>query len=87
MKHIIVILLIILIAYFCFQSYYEGFTPYGPYQIGNNAYQNAGGSAPAGVNALPGAQQMVQNATVASVDPVPSGNPQNVLAEYKQQPL
>ena len=85
MKRIIVILLIILVLYFAFQTY-EGFSPYGPYQIGNNKYQNAGGNAPAGVNALPGQEQMQQNATAASVDSVKPGNPQNVWAEYKQQP-
>ena len=84
MKHIIVILLIVLLCVLCYQSYREGFTPYGPYEI--NAFKGGNGSAPPGVNALPGRQQEVQNATAASVDSVKSGNPQNVWPEYKRQP-
>ena len=64
----------------------EGFTPYGPYQIGNNQFQNGLGNAPPGVNALPGAIQYEQNAGAASVDRVKPGNPQNVWDDYKIQP-
>jgi len=63
----------------------EGFTPYGPYQIGRE-YQNGLGSAPAGVNALPGKLQYEQNAGAPSVDRVKPGNSQNTYPEYKQQP-
>ena len=84
MKRIIVIFLIILVLYFAFQTY-EGFSPYGPYQLGSTL-QNAGGNTPPGVNALPGFEEMQQNASAASVDPVPSGNPQNVWPQYKEQP-
>jgi len=86
MKHIVVIFLIILIGYVCFRSYYEGFTPYGPYHIGDIQYQNAGGNAPAGVNAIPGNDQMKFNKYASHVNPVPSGNPQNVFASLKRQP-
>jgi len=87
MKQIILILLGIALVYFCCMQFSEGFsTPYGPYQIGNNAYQNGLGNAPAGVNAVAGQPQYEQNAGVPSVNPVPPGNPQNVWAEYKRQP-
>ena len=85
MKHIILILLIVLIATLLFQSS-EGFTPYGPYQIGNNQYQNAHGNAPPGVHAMNGKDELRDNAYAASVDPVQPGNPQNVWPEYKKQP-
>ena len=86
MKHIAVIFLIVLIGYLYFRSYYEGFTPYGPYHIGDNQYQNAGGSAPARVNAISGSDQMKFNKHAQHVNPVPSGNPQNVYASLKRQP-
>jgi hypothetical protein len=86
MKQIIIILLIVVLGYFLFMRYSEGFTPYGPYQIGNNQYQHGLGDAPAGVNATGGAEQQEENAHAASVDPVQPGNPQNVWADYKMQP-
>ena len=85
MKHIIVILLIVLVVILCCKSYYEGFTPYGPYSI--NAFKDGNGVAPPGVNALPGKEQMVENATsqhVASFEPNNCITP--FAAEYKQQP-
>jgi hypothetical protein len=84
MKHIIVILLIVLVIVLCCQSYYEGFTPYGPYVI--NEFKGGNFITPPGVNANPGEEQMVQNATAASVASAPSGNPQNLWPEYKRQP-
>jgi hypothetical protein len=83
---ILILLIIVLVCFFCMR-FSEGFTPYGPYQIGNNEYQYGLGNAPAGVNALPGELQYGQNAGVPSVNPVPPGNPQNVWAEYKKQPM
>ena len=85
MKHIIVILLIVLVVILCCKSYYEGFTPYGLYNI--NAFKGGNGVAPPGVNALPGKEQMVENATsqhVASFEPNNCITP--FAAEYKQQP-
>jgi len=82
---LIIGLLIILIVLFCLTNVSEGFSPYGPYMI--NEFKGGNGSAPAGVNALPGLQQFQQNANASSVDPVHPGNPQNVYPEYKQQPF
>jgi hypothetical protein len=85
MKHIIVILLIILVVVLYCQSYYEGFTtPYGPYDI--NEFKGGNGSAPPGVNALPGKQQMTQNATSAHVASFTSTSCPAAFAEYKRQP-
>jgi hypothetical protein len=36
----------------------EGFTPYGPYQIGENNYQNGLGSKFPGLSDTPGAEQI-----------------------------
>jgi len=85
MKLLILLLALVLICFLSIQ-FSEGFTPYGPYQIGTNTYQNALGNAPPGVNAMPGALQYEQNAGAASVDRVRSGNPQNVWNDYKMQP-
>ena len=52
------------------------------------SYENAHGSAPAGVNALPGEIQYHQNADSPSVNAANKlGNPQNTLPEFKKQPL
>ena len=84
MKHIIVILLIVLVVVLCCQSYYEGFTPYGPYSI--NAFKGGNGVAPPGVNALPGRQQKEQNETAEHVAPSMLYNSPTAFAEYRQQP-
>jgi hypothetical protein len=82
---LIIILLIILVCVLLLRPYTEGFTPYGPYQIGGE-YQNALGSAPAGINALSGELQYQQNSNATSVNRVKPGNSQNTYPEYKQQP-
>lgn len=85
MKQIIILLLIILLCAVLFKTT-EGFSPYGPYQIGNNMYQYALGNATAGVNAIGGKEQEKQNAGAPTVTRIQPGNPQNVWAEYKKQP-
>jgi len=51
-------------------------------------YEDAHGSAPAGVNASPGNIQYEQNAATPPVNPAyKHGNPQNVNPEFKIQPL
>jgi len=51
-------------------------------------YEEAHGSAPAGVNASPGAVQYEQNAASPPVNPAyKRGNPQNVNPEFKTQPF
>ena len=81
---LILVLLLILFVIFCLTKGSEGFSPYGPYMI--NSFKGGLGNAPPGVNALPGADQEKQNTHSDHVNPVQSGNPQNVWAEYKRQP-
>jgi hypothetical protein len=81
---LIIVLLIILLVVFCLTKGSEGFSPYGPYII--NEFKGGIGSAPAGVNALPGAPQEKQNAYSDHVNPVQPRNPQNVWPQYKRQP-
>jgi hypothetical protein len=51
------------------------------------SYENSHGSAPAGVNALPGLEQRKQNAGAPYVNQVyEQGNPQNTNPEFKKQP-
>lgn len=70
---------------------------YHPYGFGNlmegfkpstaSHYENAHGSAPAGVNASPGRIQAEQNEDAPHVSPAnKKGNPQNTHPEYKVQP-
>lgn len=50
-------------------------------------YEDAHGSAPAGVNASPGYPQYKQNADSPHVNPAyRRGNPQNTMPGYKNQP-
>ena len=86
MKQIIIVLLVFALICFTCMQFSEGFTPYGPYPIGNNQYQHGLGDAPAGVNALSGKEQQEENAHAPTVDSVPPGNPQNVWGGYKMQP-
>jgi hypothetical protein len=55
-----------------------------------NAFKGGLGSAPAGVNALPGAKQEDQNAHAPHVNAVQPGNPQSARAafnSFKVQPM
>jgi hypothetical protein len=50
--------------------------------------ENAHGSAPAGVNAVPGEKQYKQNSDGPHVNPAnKKGNPENTHPELKKQPL
>ena len=85
---LIIILLIVLVCILYFSNVAEGFSPYGPYII--NAFKGGLGSAPAGVNALPGKRQEDQNAYALHVSAVQPGNPQNARAafnSFKIQPM
>lgn len=85
---LIIILLIVLVCILYFSNVAEGFSPYGPYII--NAFKGGLGSAPAGVNALPGKGQEEQNAYAPHVAAVQPGNPQSARAafnSFKVQPM
>ena len=63
----------------------EGFNgTSGPYA----QYENAHGSAPAGVHATPGKEQQEQNSTSPPVNPAnKQGNPQDTNDDLKKQPM
>jgi hypothetical protein len=67
----------------------EGFDEKGGWDLASSTnYENAHGSAPAGVNALPGDEQYRQNSAALHVDHAnKTGNPQNTFPELKKQPL
>lgn len=70
------------------QIFTEGFTSDGWNLSSLTSMENAHGSAPAGVNALPGEPQYQQNSASPPVNPAnKKGNPQNVQPEFKKQPL
>jgi hypothetical protein len=50
--------------------------------------ENSHGSAPAGINALPGEPQYQQNSASPPVNPAnKKGNPENTNPELKKQPM
>jgi hypothetical protein len=66
-----------------FESY-AGWLLQDPQQV---HYENAHGSAPAGVNAIDGESQYEQNSASPPVNAMyKRGNPQNVYPEFKEQP-
>ena len=95
MKHNVFIALIIVVIGCIVYQYYpllfvtsEGFQN-GEVSTASGAIPSADahGSAPAGVNALPGAIQQQQNSNSPPVNPAnKDGNPQNTNIEYKRQP-
>ena len=88
MKLIIILLIVLVCVIFYFSNVAEGFSAYGPYII--NAFKGGLGSAPAGVNALPGVIQEEQNAHALHVAAVQPGNPQSARAafnSFKVQPM
>jgi hypothetical protein len=85
---LIILLIVLLCVILYFSNVTEGFSAYGPYII--NAFKGGLGSAPAGVNALPGAKQEDQNAHAPHVNAVQPGNPQSARAafnSFKVQPM
>ena len=69
------------------QIFTEGFQE-GWNIASSTSLENAHGSAPAGVNALPGEPQYQQNASAPHVNPAnKTGNPENTHPELKKQPL
>jgi hypothetical protein len=85
---LIILLIVLLCVILYFSNVTEGFSAYGPYII--NVFKGGLGSAPAGVNALPGAKQEDQNAHAPHVNAVQPGNPQSARAafnSFKVQPM
>jgi hypothetical protein len=67
-----------------FGNLMEGFQQMG---MASSHYENAHGSAPAGVHASPGEIQARQNSDSPHVNTANQhGNPQNTFPEYKVQP-
>jgi len=94
MKSILLLLLIIAVVVFYYYSRNEGFKNQDSVaewmlQDPTQAhYEASHGSAPAGVNASPGAIQYQQNTASPPVNPAyKRGNPQNLNPEFKTQPL
>ena len=88
MKLIIILCIVLILTILFFSNATEGFSPYGPYII--NAFKGGLGSAPPGVNALPGKSQEDQNTHAEHVNAVQSGNPQSMRAafnSFKVQPM
>ena len=91
-KHVILLALFGIIIYvIMYRPYYflEGFSGQEGWNLASmTSMENAHGSAPAGVNALPGEQQYQQNSASPPVNPAnKNGNPENTNPELKKQPL
>lgn len=86
-KHVILLVLFVIIVHVMINRVWEGFTP-GWNLSSSTMLENAHGSAPAGVNALPGEPQYQQNSASPPVNPAnKKGNLQDTHPEFKKQPL
>lgn len=93
-KHVMLLALFGIIMYVIYYRPYvygmlEGFNGQDGWNLASTtSLENAHGSAPAGVNALPGEPQYQQNANSPHVNPAnKKGNPENTHPELKKQPL
>ena len=91
-KQIILLVLFGIIIYVIhYRPYYflEGFSGRDGWNLASmTSMENAHGSAPAGVNALPGEPQYQQNSASPPVNPAnKNGNPENTNPELKKQPM
>lgn len=93
-KHVILLALFGIIIYVIYYRPYgirilEGFNGQNGWNLASStSLENAHGSAPAGVNALPGEPQYHQNSASPPVNPAnKNGNPENTNPELKKQPL
>jgi hypothetical protein len=93
-KHVILVALFGIIVYVIIYRPYEyglleGFSGQDGWDLASKtSMENAHGSAPAGVNALPGEAQYQQNSASPPVNPAyKNGNPENTNPELKKQPL
>jgi hypothetical protein len=86
LRYLLLVLFVILI-HVMFNRSWEGFTQ-GWNLSSSTMLENAHGSAPAGVNALPGEPQYQQNSASPPVNPAnKKGNPQDTNPELKKQPM
>lgn len=90
MIHVLALVLFIAVIYLIMTRPYgfgmlEGFNE-GWDLKSSTSLENSHGSAPAGVNALPGKQQYDQNAHAPHVNPANQINPQDTNPELKKQP-
>jgi len=88
--HIIALVLFVIVVYLIMTRPYgfgmlEGFND-GWNLSSSTSLEQAHGSAPAGVNALPGKPQHDQNAHAPHVNPMNQLNPQDTNPELKKQP-
>jgi len=91
-KQVLLLVLFGIIVYVITNHMYmfsEGFSGQDGWNLASSTnYENAHGSAPAGVNAMPGEMQYQQNSASPPVNRAnKTGNPQNTLPELKKQPL
>jgi hypothetical protein len=93
-KHVILFALFGIIIYVTLYRPYgygllEGFSGKDGWNLASmTSLENAHGSAPAGVNALPGELQYQQNSASPPVNPAnKNGNPENTNPELKKQPM
>jgi|UniRef100_A0A6C0DDZ4 hypothetical protein len=90
MIHVIALVLFVVVVYLIMTRPYgfgmlEGFND-GWNLSSSTSLENSHGSAPAGVNALPGKDQHDQNAHAPHVNRVNQINPQGTHPELKKQP-
>jgi len=90
MIHVIALVLFVVVVYLIMTRPYgfgmlEGFND-GWNLSSSTSLENSHGSAPAGVNALPGKPQYDQNSNAPHVNPVNQTNPQDTNPELKKQP-
>ncbi len=93
-KHVMILALFGIIIYVILYRPYgfgmlEGFNGQDGWNLASTtSLENAHGSAPAGINALPGELQYQQNSASPPVNPAnKKGNPENTQPELKKQPL
>jgi hypothetical protein len=90
MIHVIALILFVIVVYLIMTRPYgfgmlEGFND-GWNLSSSTSLENSHGSAPAGVNALPGKVQHDQNAHAPHVNRVNQNHPQDTNPELKKQP-
>ena len=88
-KHVLFLVLFVIIIVHILISHITLYVPSeGFVDNEHSVYEDAHGSAPAGVNAFAGEVQYKQNADSPHVNAANKlGNPQNTLPELKKQPL
>lgn len=82
-------IIVVYVIYYRPSGMLEGFNGQDGWNLASmTSMENAHGSAPAGVNALPGEIQYQQNSASPPVNPAnKNGNPENTHPEFKKQPM